>query len=641
VADTPLSPEQLASWKIPRDPQMTPDGERIVFVLAESSKPDEHKRSTLWMIDTTQDRVWQFTNGPRADSEPQWSPDGSRLAFVSDRKEPEKQSLYTIPRGGGEATTLVEWKSEVSSPRWSPDGRQIAFIAKDPETDDEAKRKKDRHDEIVVETNYKFGRLYVVPSAGGEPRRITPEEQAHVTAFDWLPDGTGFVVASVATPLVDNIGYGPTDLRCLPFDDGTEPRALAHLGAIDEPRISPDGRTVAYRSKSGRVTEADAIWLLPMDGGDPHCLTKGYEGLIESFAWAPGSRQLRFSGYENLHGALRIVDVETGAIAPLLAPDQKPHGSFDSAISFDASGWRFAIVRSATDEPENIWLGEVGGDLTRATDLNADLAGSTFSRGEAISWQSTDGLTIHGLLFRPVGFQEGKKYPLVVHIHGGPAWLWSDRFLCNWHDWAQPLAQRGYAVFLPNPRGSTGRGADFTDREANDYGGMELHDVLTGVDHVVSLGFVDPQRMGVGGWSHGGYMTNWTITQTDRFKCAISGAGPSNFLSDQGQNDIPRFNTDYYDRSVYEDLDRYLQRTPVAHVAHVRTPTLILHGEKDERVALPQGQEMYRALQWAGVETQLVIYPREPHSIGERAHQIDLAERVFAWFERFLKPGVE
>jgi dipeptidyl aminopeptidase/acylaminoacyl peptidase len=237
-----------------------------------------------------------------------------------------------------------------------------------------------------------------------------------------------------------------------------------------------------------------------------------------------------------------------------------------------------------------------------------------------------------------VGFEEGKRYPLVVHIHGGPAWLWSDRFMADWHDWAQLLAQRGYAVLLTNPRGSTGRGPAFVDAEVNDLGGGELRDMLTGLDHVLSMGFVDPERLGVGGWSHGGYMTAWTVTQTDRFKCAVMGAGLSNLASDQGQNDIPRCNDDYWDVSAYEDATPYLQRSAVTFMKNAKTPTLILHGEKDERVRVPQAWEMHRGLQWVGVETDLVTYPREQHPIRERAHQIDLLERVLSWYGRFLCP---
>jgi dipeptidyl aminopeptidase/acylaminoacyl peptidase len=269
--------------------------------------------------------------------------------------------------------------------------------------------------------------------------------------------------------------------------------------------------------------------------------------------------------------------------------------------------------------------------------LNERLATFPYVRAEPIQWRSADGACISGLLYRPLNYQEGRACPLIVQVHGGPAWLWSDRFMATWHDWAQPLALRGYAVLCPNPRGSIGRGAAFTDAEVNDIGGKELADVLSGVDAVIAMGVADPDRLGIGGWSHGGYLAAWTITQTDRFRGAVMGAGVSNMLSDQGENDIPRFNDDYFDQTIYDNHAPYWERSPIAHVAKVRTPTLILHGEKDDRVTQPQGQEMYRALKRMGVETEFVTYPREPHSIGERAHQIDLLERVLSWFDRYVK----
>jgi dipeptidyl aminopeptidase/acylaminoacyl peptidase len=282
----------------------------------------------------------------------------------------------------------------------------------------------------------------------------------------------------------------------------------------------------------------------------------------------------------------------------------------------------------------------VGSDIRPVTHLNPELASLCFAHAEPISWISNDGLRVCGLLFRPLDFQEGERCPLIVEVHGGPAWLWSDRFMGDWHDWVQLLAARGFALLLPNPRGSTGRGAAFTDMEVNDMGGMELIDIVTGVDHVVSMGFVDPERVGIGGWSHGGYLSSWAVTQTCRFKAAVVGAGVSNMLSDEGQNDIPGFNVEYFDETIISDPMTFWLRSPMAHVQNVRTPTLILHGEKDDRVTQPQGQELYRALKRLGVEVEFVTYPREGHQIQERNHQLDLMNRVLRWFDHYVKQTV-
>lgn len=641
MSDTPhpsiLSPRDATEWKEPRDPQISPAGDHVAFVLADIAKPDEHKRSTIWMIDLPSRTSRQFTFGPREDKSPVWSPDGSQLAFVSDREEGGKHQLYVIPAQGGEARRLTEWKGGVSDPQWSPDGKSISFIGTDPETEEEEQRKKDRRDEIVADERIKFGRLVVIRSDGGEPRRISPEGATHVMAYDWAPDGSGIAADMVPSPKADDLFHGPAEIIFYPLHEHGESRViLRYPYGLAQPVWSPNGKTIAFRSKAGRVQVDDVVWVVPAEGGEPRCLTGNYEGTADSIAWAPDSREIRFVGYQNLWGALSTVNVETGQITSLLRSDQQESGSFEGEVSFDDAGRCFAVVWSSSDQPPNVWVGTVGDGIEQYTHLNERLAGYPFARSEALSWPSSDGMTIYGMLYRPLEFEAGKTYPMVVHIHGGPAWLWSDRFMGNWHDWAQPLAQRGYAVLLVNPRGSTGRGAAFTDLEVNDLGGMELTDMMTGVDHVLGMGFVDPERLGVGGWSHGGYMTAWTVTQTDRFKCAVMGAGLSNLASDQGQNDVPRMNDDYFDQSAYQDIMPYLQRSAVNFMRNAHTPTLILHGEKDERVAVPQAWEMYRGLKTMGVPTQFVTYPREPHGIAEREHQVDLLERVLAWYERYL-----
>lgn len=641
MSDSPqprvLSPQDAAGWKEPRDPQISPAGDRVAFVLAEISKPDEHKRSSIWMIDLPSKFSRQFTFGPREDKNPVWSPDSSRLAFVSDRDEAGKHQLFVMPRDGGEAKRMTEWKGGVSDPRWSPDGAWISFIGTDPETEEEEQRKKDRRDEIVADENIKFGRVYVIPATGGEPVRVSPDGNTHCAGYDWAPDSSGVGAWMVATPKADDIASGPGDITFFPIQEDQESRViLRHPGGLEQPLWSPDGKSIAFRSKAGRVQVADVVWIVDAMGGEPRCLTGQFEGTADFIAWGPASREIRFVGYQNLWGVLDAVSVQTGQISSLLPLDQEKNGSFGQSISFNRDGRCFAVVRSSSDQPPNVWIGQPGGELESYTHLNERLAAYPFARAEPISWASSDDTIIYGLLYRPVDFQEGKRYPLVVHIHGGPAWLWSDRFMGNWHDWAQLLAQRGYAVLAANPRGSVGRGTAFTDAEVNDLGGMELTDMMTGVDHVLGMEFVDPERLGVGGWSHGGYMTAWTVTQTDRFKCAIMGAGLSNLASDQGQNDVPRMNDDYFDQSAYEDTTPYMQRSAVTFMRNAKTPTLILHGEKDERVAVPQAWEMYRGLKTVGVPAQFVTYPREPHGIAERQHQIDLLERVLGWYERYL-----
>jgi len=629
-----LTPEQAITWKHPYDPQMSPNGERVAFVLRDVSSSDEYPHSSIWMAGTASDKVRQFTYGPREDKDPRWSPDGETLAFVSDRADAGKPRLYLLSTHGGEAAQ-IPWNGETSDPRWSPDGRFLAFLSKEPETPEDKERIEKRRDHIAADRDYKFTYLYIVPAAGGDARMVGAEGSNNVWAYAWLPDNSGLVALVTDTPRVNDVSYGPGALIEYPLEG--EPRTILHQDVgMSRPEVSPDGTQVAFLAKAGRVSAHDSIWLAPRQGGEPQCLTHDFKGSIETIVWSPDGRELRFVAYQGFWGMIGALDVASGEIRDLLLTDQQQQGSFDDSLSFDRTGSTFAVVRSASDSPPNVFAGTLDQGVRQITHLNEHLSEARYTRGAVIEWPSGDGLTIQGMLYRPLDWQEGQRCPLVVEIHGGPAWLWSDRFLGNWHDWAQLLVARGFAVLCPNPRGSTGRGHRFTDGEVNDMGGMELTDILCGVDHVLGMGMIDERRMAIAGWSHGGYLASWAITQTDRFRAAVVGAGVSNMLSDQGQNDIPGFNANYFDTSVYRESEGFWQRSPLAHVHKVKTPTLILHGEKDDRVTQPQGQELYRALQGTGVEVEFVTYPREGHSFKEREHQLDLMQRLLDWLDRHL-----
>ena len=296
-----------------------------------------------------------------------------------------------------------------------------------------------------------------------------------------------------------------------------------------------------------------------------------------------------------------------------------------------------AVVQAGTTSPGVVWVARPGKELARLTTLNPELEGLAWGATEQVSWRAPDGMDVQGLLIKPVGYEPGRRYPTVVHVHGGPAWQWSDGFYGTWHDWGQFLAARGYAVLLPNPRGSTGRGTAYMAGNYDDVGGGEWQDALAGVHWAIAQGIADPDRLGVGGWSWGGYLTAWAVTQTNIFKGAVMGAGLSNLLSDHGQNDIPDANRLYFRDLPYRDSAAYWDPSPLKHVARSATPTLILHGEKDDRVTPAQGQEFYRALKTLGVPTKFVLYPREPHSFAERAHQLDVLKRTLGWFDRYVK----
>ena len=339
---------------------------------------------------------------------------------------------------------------------------------------------------------------------------------------------------------------------------------------------------------------------------------------------------------EGTHANVYKVDMATGERTKLTPKGMHNEGSVVAGPSFSDDGKKLALIWSDGDKMQEVYLGKPGGKADAVTELGKSFDGR-LCPVEVVTWQS-DGHEIEGLLTYPAGYEEGKRYPLVVEIHGGPSWQWEDYAFVDWHDWAQMLATNGFAVLAPNPRGSTGRGAAFAALLHDDVGGGESRDLVNGALAMVERGIADPNRLGIGGWSWGGYLTAFTITQTPIFKAAVMGAGLSNMISDHGTDDIPSANLLYYPGHPYHHLDTYWESSAIKHITKVVTPTLILHGDSDERVQPSQGAEMYRALKVLGVPVQFVRYPREPHGIKERAHQIDLMERLLGWYTKWLNP---
>lgn len=633
MPDSKLSPLLLATQKTVSDAQISPDGARIAYSVGEISREGEHPKGNIWMAPFAGGDARRFTTGDSLDYSPRWSPDGAEIAFLSDRQEAGKPGLYTISAGGGEAIPVARLAGEASEPKWSPDGRYLAFLLKDPETEEEKKRKEERDDVRVAGEDFKYNRLWVLNAESREASAVTPEK-LQVNEFDWSPDAARVVTATTPTPLVDE-WFLTTTLYVFPREGAEGAKLREVRGPVQYLRWSPDGSWVAYLGATEHEENAGSVFVLSVDGGEPKNLTEGYNGTAVSLSWTPDN-SLAFSAFEDVYGALNKLSL-SGNVEPLLPEQLRMKGSLTPPVSWSSDGRRYATVRTSANETEDVWAGELGGGLRRLTFSNPDLEPLIGARMERICWKAPDGVEIHGLLVYPVGYVEGRRCPLIVQPHGGPAWLWSDRAHANWHDWGQWLAANGYAVLLPNPRGSTGRGAAFTQANYDDIGGGEFTDIMAGVDYTIEAGVADPERLGIGGWSWGGYLSAWAITQTDRFGAAIVGAGVTNLFSDHGQSDIPHANDYLFRTSPYEDPLDYMRRSALYHVKNVTTPTLILHGEADERVTAAQGRELYTALKYLGKEVEMATYPRQGHSIKERKHQLDLINRVLSWYDRFLK----
>ncbi|HKG27086.1 MAG TPA: S9 family peptidase, partial [Thermomicrobiales bacterium] len=565
-----------------------------------------------------------------------WSPDGTRLLFVSDRAERGTSKLYLLRLDGGEARPLGDLQGDFDDPRWSPDGKTIAVLRKDPETPEEKKRKEDKDDTVVVDADPKLNRLWAIDVATGRARQLTYGTR-QVWSYGWSPDGERLAITTTDEPGFD-AHAGKGDLWTVPLAGGLP----THVATFTMNPFWPvfvetsDGPGIVVLSAGHRADPSDSVWFVSLAGGEPRNLLPGYEGNVEYLSEFPGSRSsVLVRIVERTHAHAYEFDVVTSELRPLTPASMQKNGSITAGPSLSSDGSTIAVVWSGGSVPHEVYVGKPGGESHAVTEFGTSFCGR-LSPTEHVTWTS-DGHEIEGILTYPAGYEEGKRYPLVVDVHGGPSWQWEDYAFLDWHDWAQQLASNGYAVLAPNPRGSTGRGSTFQALLQDDVGGGESRDLVAGALAMVERGIADRDRLGIGGWSWGGYLTAFTITQTDIFKAAVMGAGLSNMLSDHGQGDIPTSNLLYYPGLPYQHLDAYWQSSAIRYITSCTTPTLILHGDDDARVHPAQGAEMYRALKTIGVPVEFVRYPRQGHPIKERHHQIDLMRRLVAWFDRWLK----
>ena len=631
-ATSHYTPELAVGLRIPSDAHVSPDGGRVTFVVVPIGHEETTPTSAIWMAElsgSTPPRP--FTAGRAEDKMPRWSPDAERLAFLSDRAERGTAQLFVIEAGGGEARSLTSVRRGLDLIAWAPDGESITATAdrralageEDPGTG------------IRVASQSARPRVIVrVPAAGGEPSVIGPAE-GHVWTYACSADGRR--LAALTTP-TDDLAETNGDVLLVLIDLKTRAeRRLATLKGLPAMiQWSSDGaRLVAVGDLPGNPDDTRVL-LIDAGSGELSALDAGETTPLWA-AWQPGFEpRLVTLAQDGLVNRLDLVDLASGTSRRLAITPE--NGSILPPLSLTADGRVLAATRADPAGPIEVWAGPLDGELRCLTHLNPELDGVELASMEPVSWDASDGLTIQGWLIRPPGSAEGARLPLVVQVHGGPTARWGAAFQGTWHDWGQVLAGAGYAVLLPNPRGSTGRGAAFTAANRGDLGGMDFDDVMRGVDAMVDRGIADPDRLVVAGWSYGGFMTTWTITRTNRFKAAVAGAAVTNWPSKVGTTDIRPMNEKRFPGPLHETPDAFWERSPVRYLGRITTPTLVLHGDADPRVPVSQGREFYLGLRAQGVPADFVVYPRQKHAFHERAYQLDLLQRIVAWLGRWVPP---
>jgi dipeptidyl aminopeptidase/acylaminoacyl peptidase len=615
-----LAPEQVLNIRQISDLNFSKDGQRVAFTVTEPVKGNDRNRD-IWMLDVASRQVRQLTFSPKSESQPRWNPRKNELAFLSNRDGVTQ--IYLLSMDGGEAFPLTEGKSGIQSFDWSPDGREIAYLAPEPRTSAEEQNEKDKDDARVVDRDEKHARLWIIDVESKKTRQLTSGNW-RISEMKWLPSGDKLILVATDHPESDQ---NTERIFSIPAAGGEMTRISAPAGPFGMVTVSGDGKFLAYLAARVNGPSPHDLYLQALDGGPARNVTGSkLDRPVGSYVWlADGSiLGLVQNGFKT--GFYRIS--QDGSAKPIPLPGQS--GNPGSFVTADSGAIAF-VEQTATKLPE-LWLYDGKNPAEKVSRFNESWDKIPLSEPEFLRYKSFDGTEIEGALLKPLGYQGG-RLPLIVLIHGGPTARWQDSF----EAWGQMLVSRGYAVFYPNVRGSTGYGWQFLESNRADWGGGDFKDVMAGADFLIQRGVADADRLGIGGWSYGGYMAMWAVTQTNRFKASVAGAGLSDLASEYGTEEGPSFDEWFYG-VPYEKLDGFIKSSPITYLKNARTPTLILQGDADTTDPIGQSEEFYRGLKRYRVKSDFVIYPREGHGIREEKHMLDMYRRILAWYDQYVKP---
>lgn len=634
-ARVPVMPGAMESLRLPGDVNISPDGQRVAFVVREWNKDARKRQGRIWMVETAGGEPQPFSKGPYEASCPRWSPDSQRLAFISTvgdegDKEKGKPQLYLMPAQGGEAKQVCTMPNGVSDLEWSPDGTRIAFLSLEGEEPGKDPR--------VIQPR-RHRRLWTVHADYDIPEPVTPDGLT-VWEYAWSPDSR--YMALYYSRGSDDTDWYRGQIGIVAAHGGAV-RQLTHLTRQASALTwSPDRTRLAYISDewSDPGRGGGDIFVLTVESGEACNLTPGISFSPAWCRWFPDGRRLLYAAWNGVTQQIGVID-EVNDNTTVLTKDFVMEVGWPH-LSTTPDLHKCATIHMNSQQPPDVWFGELtfegdtanGIEWRRLSQLNP-IAEETLALApsERIRYESVDGWQIDALFTLPLTSKADTPPPLVVNVHGGPSWAWLDDFGMLW---TQVLASAGYAVLRPNIRGSWGRGVAFADAVVGDMGGKDLQDILQGVDYLVEQGLVDSKRVAIAGGSYGGFMAAWAVTQTTRFKAAIMVAGVSDFHSFHAQSRINDWDRRFLEADPLEHPEVYRERSAITYAARVSTPTLILHGENDNDVPVNQAYAFYRALRERGVPTELVIYPREGHSFHERNHRTDCMEWILRWLERYL-----